>query len=48
MLEETVSAAHEGNVLKNLNHQNILKFYDSFVDREFYCIVTEFCDVSHA
>ncbi|ESN99841.1 hypothetical protein HELRODRAFT_157454 [Helobdella robusta] len=43
-LEETVTAASEANLLRSLYHPNILRYFDSFVDGQFYCIVTEFCD----
>ena len=42
--DETVDAAQEANLLRSLDHPNIVKFYDSFVDGEFFCIVTEFCE----
>jgi len=44
--DETVDAAHEAGLLRNLDHPGIVRFYDSFVDAGFFCIVTEFCDVS--
>jgi len=44
--DETVDAAQEAGLLRNLNHPGIVRFYDSFIDAEFFCIVTEFCDVS--
>lgn len=28
-----------------LDHPNIVKFMDSFLERESFCIVTEFCEV---
>jgi len=44
--DETVDAAREAGLLRNLDHPGIIRFYDSFVDAEFFCIATEFCDVS--
>ena len=44
--DETVDAMHEANLLKNLDHPGIVKFFDSFMDGEFFCIVTEYCEVS--
>lgn len=44
--DETVDAAHEAGLLRNLDHPGIVRFYDSFIEAEFFCIVTEFCDVS--
>ena len=46
--DETVDAAHEAGLLRNLSHPGIVHFYDSFIEAEFFCIVTEFCDVSLA
>lgn len=43
--DETIDAMHEANLLRNLDHPGIVKFYDSFVDGEFFCIVTEFAEV---
>ncbi|ELT89257.1 hypothetical protein CAPTEDRAFT_177924 [Capitella teleta] len=42
--DETLEASHEAKLLRNLDHPGIVKFYDSFIDGEFFCIVTEFCD----
>ncbi|XP_013411835.1 serine/threonine-protein kinase Nek11 [Lingula anatina] len=42
--DETVDAMHEANLLSKLDHPSIVKFYDSFLDGEFFCIVTEYCD----
>ena len=44
--DETVDAEHEARLLRNLNHSGIVRFYDSFIEAEFFYIVTEFCDVS--
>lgn len=46
LADETVDAASEANLLRSLDHPNIVKFYDSFVEGEFFCILTEYCDVS--
>lgn len=43
--DETVDAMHEAKLLSKLNNTGIVKFHDSFVDGEFFCIVTEFCEV---
>jgi len=37
-------AKREAKILKKLNHKHIIQFHDSFVDRDDFCIVTEFCD----
>lgn len=43
--DETVDAAQEAKLLRNLDHSGIVRFYDSFVEADFFCIVTEFCEV---
>ena len=43
--DETVDAMHEAGLLRNLDHPGIIKFYDSFIDGEFFCIITEFAEV---
>ena len=43
--DETVDAMHEAKLLSKLDNTGIVKFHDSFVDGEFFCIVTEFCEV---
>ena len=44
-----LDVAKEAITLASLSHPNILKYYDSFrdttVDSNFFCIITEFCDV---
>lgn len=42
--DETVDAMHEAKLLSKLHHPNIVKFYDSFLDGEFFCIITEYCE----
>lgn len=42
--DETVDAMHEANLLAKLDHPGIVKFHDSFLDGEFFCIVTEYCE----
>lgn len=43
--DETVDAMHEAKLLSKLNHDGIVRFHDSFIDGEFFCIVTEYCEV---
>ena len=43
--DETVDAAQEARLLQSLDHPNIVRFYDSFVENEFFYIATEYCDV---
>jgi len=43
--DETVDAMHEAKLLSKLTHPGIVRFNDSFLDGEFFCIVTEFCEV---
>ncbi|KAK7114041.1 serine/threonine-protein kinase Nek11-like [Littorina saxatilis] len=42
--DETVDAMHEARLLSRLDHPSIVKFHDSFIDGEFFCIITEYCD----
>jgi len=42
---ETVGASNEANLLKHLDHPAIVKFYDSFIEADFFYIVTEYCEV---
>lgn len=42
---ETVQATLEAQLLSTLDHPAIVKFYASFVERENFCIITEYCEV---
>ena len=44
--EESSDAEHEALLLARLRHPHILRFYDSFIDASYYCIVTEYCEVN--
>ncbi|XP_065827270.1 serine/threonine-protein kinase Nek11-like [Oscarella lobularis] len=41
---ETVAAAREAKLLSKLDHPHIVKFHDSFLDGEYFYIVTEYCE----
>ncbi|XP_028435618.1 serine/threonine-protein kinase Nek11 [Perca flavescens] len=41
--DETVRATQEAQLLSGLHHPAILSFYHSFLERDAFCIVTEFC-----
>ncbi|XP_026514123.1 serine/threonine-protein kinase Nek11 [Terrapene carolina triunguis] len=41
---ETVEANLEAQLLSKLDHPAIVKFYASFVERESFCIITEYCE----
>nr|XP_039251160.1 serine/threonine-protein kinase Nek11-like [Styela clava] len=41
---ETVDAMHEAKLLSRLQHRSIVQFHESFLDGQFFCIVTEFCE----
>lgn len=41
---ETVQATLEAQLLSTLDHPAIVKFYASFVERENFCIITEYCE----
>lgn len=42
--DETVDAMHEAKLLSKLDHPGIVQFHDSFIDGEYFCIVTEYCE----
>ncbi len=42
---ESLDAEHEASILVRLRHPNIIRFYDSFIDASYFCIVTEYCEV---
>jgi len=42
---ETVDASNEASLLRHLDHPAIVKFYDSFVEADFFYIITEYCEV---
>ena len=44
---EGASLIDEIEILKNLEHPNIMKVYESFVDNNNYYIVSELCDQGH-
>ncbi len=44
--DETVDAVREAELLRSLGHPNIVCFHDSFIDGQFFCIVTEYCEAS--
>ena len=41
--EEMNKTENEAKILKNLGHQNIVKYYESFIDDRFFCIIMEYC-----
>lgn len=43
---ESIDAEHEVAILARLRHSNIVRFYDSFIDGTYFCIVTEYCEVN--
>ncbi|XP_053466930.1 serine/threonine-protein kinase Nek11 [Ictalurus furcatus] len=42
--DETVKATQEAQLLSQLHHPAILRFYTSFLERDAFCIITEFCE----
>ncbi|CAD5110793.1 DgyrCDS158 [Dimorphilus gyrociliatus] len=42
--DETFDVDREATLLRNLNHPGIVRFHDSFLDSDCYCIVTEYCE----
>lgn len=43
--DESIESVHEANLLSKLDNPHILKYFDSFLDGEYFCIVTEYCEV---
>ncbi|NXY32481.1 NEK11 kinase, partial [Pomatorhinus ruficollis] len=41
---ETVEANLEAQLLSKLDHPSIVKFHASFVERDSFCIITEYCE----
>jgi len=42
--EENKAINNEISVLKSLNHANVVRYYDSFVEKEYMCIVMDYCE----
>ena len=45
---QTVHASQEAQLLSQLHHPAILTFYSSFLERDSFCIITEYCQVNPA
>jgi hypothetical protein len=43
--DETIESVHEANLLSKLDNPYIVRYNDSFLDGEYFCIVTEHCEV---
>jgi hypothetical protein len=43
--DESIESVQEANLLSKLDNPFILKYHDSFLDGEYFCIVTEYCEV---
>lgn len=43
--DESIESVQEANLLSKLDNPYILKYHDSFLDGEYFCIVTEYCEV---
>jgi len=46
IVNKVVEITKEATNLARLTHPYILQYVDSFLDGDFYCIVTEYCEVS--
>ena len=44
MEQGTVDPQNEVNVLKSLNHPNIVRYYDSFIHNSKLCILMEYAE----
>lgn len=45
--DESVESVQEANLLSKLDNPYILRYHDSFLDGEYFCIVTEYCEVTN-
>ena len=43
IMDDENSLFTEINILKNLNHPNVINIYELFQDQKYYHIITEFC-----
>ena len=43
-IEDSRISENESDILKNINHQNIVKYYYSFREKKNYYIITEYCE----
>jgi serine/threonine protein kinase len=43
---EAIDIAQEATTLATLSHPNIIKYYDSFREGEYFYIITEYCEVN--
>lgn len=41
--DETIEGMHEARLLSKLKHPGIVQLHDSFVDGDYFCMVTEYC-----
>ena len=42
--EERVRLKYEVDILKNMNHQNIVRLYEVYENKSWIYLVTEFCE----
>ncbi|CAF3676409.1 unnamed protein product [Rotaria sordida] len=42
--EQTVDSVREAQLLKSLHNEHIVKFYESFLENDCLCIVTDYCE----
>ena len=45
-IDDIEKSKNEANILKNINHENIVKYYDSFEKNNSFYIIMEYCDNS--
>jgi serine/threonine protein kinase len=44
--DESIESVQEAQLLSKLDNPYILKYHESFLDEDFFCIVTEYCEVN--
>lgn len=43
--DESIESVQEAQLLSKLDNPYILKYHESFLDGDYFCIVTEYCEV---
>ena len=43
--DETIDAMREAKLQAKLDHVGVVKCFNNFLDKDFFCIISEYCDV---
>ena len=44
--DETIDAMREAKLQAKLDHIGVVKCFNNFLDKDFFCIISEYCNVS--